>query len=279
MTTPNEIITAASLNSLRTAVANTLAGKYGQPMSSAPVTQSAVAKLSDVQAVLGDLNKVALHQTGANNAIYDSLINKGVIRASEVDTALNNANDYLTTYRTYSNTRVGITGTQSTSSSTGTWTSSLTFTKTVTFASNADLNYFFNAGGQIRIVLAHGSTATTQDSAWGTLLTNIGTIIVGDNWSNRSGVLGAASTITGALNVNTTGTDIFSATNVGTGAYLNSSVTVNLKANAASPNALIFTITLIDSHTGLSDTIANATTASFYEQVPQYFSLAARTYS
>lgn len=279
MTTPNEIITAASLNSLRTAVANTLTGKYGQLMSSVPVTQSAVAKLSDVQAVLGDLNKVASHQTGANNAIYDSLINKGVIRASEVDTALNNANDYLTTYRTYSNTRVGITGTQSTSSSTGTWTSSLTFTKTVSFASNADMNYFFNSGGQIRIVLSHNSTATTQDSAWQTLLNNVGTIIVGDNWSNRSGTLGTASTTVGGLNVNTIGTNIFDATDVGTGAYLNSSVTVNLKANAASPNALIFTITLLDNHTGLSDIIENATSATFSEQVPTYMSLAARTYS
>lgn len=279
MTTPNEIITAASLNSLRTAVASTLAGKYGQLMLSSNVTQSRVATLYDMQAVLTDLNRVALHQTGANHPVFVSLTSKGVIKASDVDTALNDATNYLITYRTYSNTRVGVTGTQATSSSTGTWSSSLTLTKTVTFASNADMNYFFNAGGQIRIALSHNSTDTSQDSAWQTLLNNIGTIIVGDNWSNRSGVLGTASTITGALNVTTAGTDIFTATNVGTGAYLNSSVTVNLKSNAASPNALIFTITLLDNHTGISDSVANATTASFYEQVPQYFSLAARTYS
>lgn len=277
MTTPNEIITAASLNSLRTAVASTLTGKYGQPMSSAALPQTGVAKLSDVRSVLSDLNALALHQTGANNPVFDSLSKKGVIKAIDIDNAYTHAAAYLTNYLTVDNSRVGVTSNVAVASSSAAWSYNIALAKNVNFASTNDIDYFFNSGGEIRLVLAHNSNATLQDTAWQTLLASVGTIVIGSNYISRSGTIGTVTSNFGALTKRDSSFNIvFAASNVGSGAYLNSSVQLQIATN---PSSISIRVDLFDNHTGSLDSIANATTLTFNERVPTFLSFAARSYT
>lgn len=66
-----------------------------------------------------------------------------------------------------------------TDTTTSSWSSSAVLTKTFTFASAAQTRYFFNAGGMIRLGLSRtGGTASDQNTAWSTLLTNVGTLVL-----------------------------------------------------------------------------------------------------
>jgi hypothetical protein len=70
------------------------------------------------------------------------------------------------------------------------WNTSSVLTKTITFASRAQLRYFFNAGGLIRLNWSRtGGTASSQNTAWTDTLTAAGTIVI-------SGV-GTSKTIAG----------------------------------------------------------------------------------
>jgi len=76
----------------------------------------------------------------------------------------------------------------------GDWT--LTFTNTVTFASVASANHFFNAGGLIRLDMSKTSTGQPNDSQWNSFISTIGTLYLSST--------GAAKTISGATYNGTT---------------------------------------------------------------------------
>jgi hypothetical protein len=76
------------------------------------------------------------------------------------------------------------------------WT--ITFTQTVTFASNNATRYFFNAGGLIRLQYGKSSTGTDHDPDWNVLAGNVGSIY----FSGRVG--SAAQTIAGTSYTGTT---------------------------------------------------------------------------
>lgn len=67
----------------------------------------------------------------------------------------------------------------STDTTTSSWSTSATLVKTFTFASAAQMRYFFNAGGMIRLGLSRtGGTSSDQNTSWTTLLTNLGTLVL-----------------------------------------------------------------------------------------------------
>jgi hypothetical protein len=67
----------------------------------------------------------------------------------------------------------GWTGTNSKTAATSGATWTITFTNTVTWASAAAANYFFNAGGLIKIDVAKSSTGATGDPEWNDLATTL----------------------------------------------------------------------------------------------------------
>lgn len=75
------------------------------------------------------------------------------------------------------------------------WSSSLTFTHTITFASGDAARYFFNSGGQLAITCAHvvpsPGTPNPIDTLFTGLASNIGTIVLS---SPSSGSITVAST-------------------------------------------------------------------------------------
>lgn len=90
---------------------------------------------------------------------------------------------------------------------------SLVFTRTVTFGSADQARYFFNAGGKINISFTRsGGSATTRNTEWSTLASNVGTVSMG--WKNTTKVGGAGATPVTLLNTNNGGYW------AGTGAYL-----------------------------------------------------------
>jgi hypothetical protein len=94
----------------------------------------------------------------------------------------------------------GWSGTSSKTSATGSgasaWT--ITFTHTVTFASADAANYFFNAGGTIKIEFSKTSTGTDADADWN----NLANTVCGDVYISSDG---ATKTIAG---VSRTGTSV-----------------------------------------------------------------------
>lgn len=58
------------------------------------------------------------------------------------------------------------------------WSSSLTFTHTITFASGDAARYFFNSGGQLAINCTHTDTSTPINQLFNALASNIGTVVL-----------------------------------------------------------------------------------------------------
>ena len=72
-----------------------------------------------------------------------------------------------------------------------TWINSVTFTHTVTFANGNAARYFFNAGGQIKMTVAHSNTTAGINALFNTLCTNISTVAIS---APSSGTITIAST-------------------------------------------------------------------------------------
>ena len=70
-----------------------------------------------------------------------------------------------------------------------TWQAAITFTHTVTFANANAARYFFNAGGQLKVTCSHANTATSINTLYNGLASNIGTVVL-------------SSPITGSITVN-----------------------------------------------------------------------------
>lgn len=89
------------------------------------------------------------------------------------------------------------TGTNSKTAATSGATWSITFTNTITFPSAAQANYFFNAGGRIKIDVSKTSTGATGDPEWNDLANTL----MGDIFITR-GIL--PQTIAGVIYTGTT---------------------------------------------------------------------------
>ena len=98
----------------------------------------------------------------------------------------------------------GWSGTNSKTAATSGATWTITFTNTVTFASSAAAQYFFNAGGLVKIDVAKSATGQTGDPEWNDLATTL----CGDIWI--SGLASAHSiagtSYTGVTKIGGTGT-------------------------------------------------------------------------
>jgi hypothetical protein len=120
----------------------------------------------------------------------------------------------------------GWTGTNSktTDTSGATWT--ITFTNTITWASAAAANYFFNAGGLIKVEFAKSSTGATGDPEWNDLANTL----CGDIWISG---LATSHTIAG---VDYTGTTKIGG--AGTPTVLSTGTGWDALVNAAPPTVI-----------------------------------------
>lgn len=171
------------------------------------------------------------------------------------------------------------TGTNSKTSSTSGATWTITITNTVTFASANAMNWFFNAGGILKLEFGKSSTGQTGDPEWNDLLNTL----CGDLYIT-AGIYGArtiaGTSYTGTNSIGGTGTPTTLDTNFGgldatsglpnkviykqfadTAPYTNNFVEVRLTSNGTPGNGNILTITTIFSASD-GDPISGGTAAS-----------------
>ena len=92
-----------------------------------------------------------------------------------------------------------------TGTSSSTWYGTFVSTFTITFSNSNQMRWFFNSGGKVQVYGARtgngatGGGATSKDSNWSTLYTNLGNITIGALASTRSGT-GATLTTNGLAN-------------------------------------------------------------------------------
>ena len=240
---------------------NTLAG--GNPVTSsgkintvwatgggsAGYGQTALANVSTGTSVLAS-SWANLVNTTANAALHQGTSITSVTAPSAGNTITFNS-AISTNLTTIYNNRLNAAAQGGTSSNTVTrgssWSSSLTFTQTVTFASGDAARYFFNAGGQLAITCSHSDTSSPIDILFNGLASNIGTVVLS---APTSGTITIASTpYSGVTKVGGGGNsptilsnngyyaltpsnaNVFTQTASGSGTYVNSFIRLILQSN------------------------------------------------
>ena len=127
------------------------------------------------------------------------------------------------------------------------WLNALTFTQTVSFANGDAARYFFNAGGQLKIVPTHAATSGAGNTLFNGLASNVGTVVMSAptsgtitiastsyNGITKIGGGGSAPTIStnsGYFAMTTSNANVFTQLAGGATAYLNSFIRVIAKSN------------------------------------------------
>jgi hypothetical protein len=158
------------------------------------------------------------------------------------------------------------------------WSTQLTATHTITFASANAARYFFNAGGRITWAGARsGGQALTQNTAWTNLFTACGTLnwttgtstqtIAGTNYTGttKTGGSGSPSVLQsgiGFYDLTTSNQQVFRQF-ASTYLYTANYVDINIRANAAAGSATVVTlvIDMVDAQ-GLPGDLADGTLTS-----------------
>jgi hypothetical protein len=129
-----------------------------------------------------------------------------------------------------------------------TWSTAITFTHTVTFASGDAARYFFNAGGQLKVTCSHANTTAGINLLLNNLASNVGTVVMSApssgtvtiNGSSFNGITkvgggGTAPTIgtnSGYFAMTTTNATCFTQTaSTGPAGYLGTFIRILAKSN------------------------------------------------
>lgn len=186
-----QLIQYTDYNSIRTVVDSVMgtgASGYGQTLASTAVSQGAVITALQWLNLRTDMVKARQHQTGS--AVGSSSATDGrnlLLPASglTITEALRaQFSSFATTItnnqRTIDTDAVGgqfaaeglVTGTRGSA-----WNATLTNTVTITFSDANHPNYYFNAGGKIRIS-ANITTGTSKNNTWNTMFTQMGEFVM-----------------------------------------------------------------------------------------------------
>jgi hypothetical protein len=192
-------ILAADYNAIQSTVANILGTGsgdrgYGQAVASSQVAAGATITASHMQNLKTDLDKISYHQANAASSA-PSVSSGGVIYASDWST-------YSSQSSTLDTNRLNLSAAQASlvdgvAPTFTNWNGTRTHVVTATFSSSEQARFFFNAGGQIRILPSQSgqSSSTTKGGRWNSLFTNIGGNGVVINLSTWNSLTGSASQI------------------------------------------------------------------------------------
>ena len=135
-----------------------------------------------------------------------------------------------------------------TSTNSGTWNSTSTIERSVTFADNATMRAFFNAGGSIRVDPAiSGSTTGSKDTVFSELTAAVGNLDIGAHASTRSGSGETQTTFNSSTGFHDLGTGystILKLTSNNSG-YTSDNIEIYAKLNAAVSSATVITIKMV----------------------------------
>lgn len=138
----------------------------------------------------------------------------------------------------------------------------------VAFGSNDEARYFFNSGGELRLLGSQPTASTAQDGAWSYILgIRVGIITFSANNTTHSGNAGTSSAI-GYYQLTNVYQTIYSGTNLGNGAYGANDVLVEARysaggtTNGAKGSRIRFRVTYSDQYNGGSDEVSASTSVS-----------------
>lgn len=251
---------------------------YGQTGISLPAKSSGNSVLASNWSALRDaINTCASHQGTAVTLLPPAASSGGNIIAHEQDAPSSNAYDYqnmlanIDTNRFNTNSGASMTLTPSalTIVRNTTWSLHILCRANYNFTTKDQARYFFNSGGEIRIVLTQTTQSNSQSINWGNVFSGIGTIAIKANTTTRTGTLGSPLA-SGYYQIHYhTDVMVFNGSNIGTGAYSSNDVYVSTfgldTPGANGDKGYIFrvNISLYDQHTGPSDIVNAGTTATF----------------
>lgn len=251
----------------------TASAGYGQT-AVANVTAGSTVSATDWNSLVTNIANAAAHQgtaitnvtppTAGTTVSYVSAIptNIQTIYANRLNAALQDGD------ATISNTVV----------KTSSWSTSITFTQSATFANANAARYFFNCGGQIKMQISHNDTTNAQNTALKLLAEATGTVVLSS--VTNGNVTIATNTFDGVTKVNgsgsatiakdtgfyaltTTPAQLFRQFATSTG-YTNTTITYN-----ASVNSNILTITTVVDIEPDSAMASNKTTVTMQAFFPK----------
>ena len=237
---------------------------YGQPAVAAVSAGSTITATQWVT-LLTPISEMASHQGTTITSISNPVLGDTIAAYA----ALSSNITAVTGDNRFNAAASGNDGSVS-SVTTATWTTSATLTKTFTFASAAQLRYFFNAGGMLRFSWSRsGGTSNSQNTAWTNLFNACGVIALTGDANSKSiasvsytgttkiGGSGSPTTLRTDLGLQnfTTNTVLFAQPAAGVGYTTN-----NISFAAAISGAVVtITTTLSDGSGGFTDSGINYT--------------------
>jgi hypothetical protein len=186
-------ILAADYNTIQITVANILGTGsgdrgYGQAVASSQVAAGNTITASHMQNLKSDLDKISYHQSNGGSSA-PSVSSGGVIYASDWSTYSSQSSTLDTNRLNLSSAQASLVdGVAPTFSD---WNGTRTHVVTATFNNSEHARFFFNAGGQIRILPSIDVAAgTTKGGRWRSLFDSIGgngVVITRSTWASLSG--------------------------------------------------------------------------------------------
>jgi len=296
----NNLILAADYNGIQTNVNDTLGTGsgdrgYGQAVTSAQVTAGNLITAQHMINLKTDLDKISFHQTNSASSAPSVSVG-GTILASNWLTYSSQISSLTTSRLTIfgvSETAGAspITTAQSTwlldvvTSSISNWNTTRSHAVTVDFGSLNGARYFFNTGGEIRIVPRHSgeSSSVSKGGRWKNMFSSFGIrgVRLGANSTQASSGGGVNSTIatsTGYYQLGTSNVAIITSTDTGT--YSGNEFKVQARKDATG-RYVYFDISFGDiGLTGnIDDAVDGTTTSSIgsFRATGSYVSVAAPT--
>jgi len=172
-----------------TTTANTLNATYATGGGQAGYGQTAVGNVSAGSTITTtpwnglffNTGNAASHQGTSITSISNVSTSNTVAFYSAAQTNLNSIYSARGNAASQGSTSANAVGTAST------WTSTATWTHTITFANGDAARYFFNAGGQIKMTASHSNTTAGVNAALANLCTATGTVVMsGQNSGSRT---------------------------------------------------------------------------------------------
>ncbi len=185
-----DVITATDYNNFVAnvnAVIGTGTGDKGYGLSEvSTVSAGGTIQASDWNSLLSGLQTGANHQgTTLTNASNTVSTGGNIVPLSnlEADITLIDTNRLTAAGANMSTGVAGVTSTRTTA-----WTTQVTHTFTVTYASANAARHFFNSGGKIKMAFSRsGGTSSTQNTSWTNLFSDLGTVSLNANGTTISG--------------------------------------------------------------------------------------------
>lgn len=152
-----------------------------------------------------------------------------------------------------------------------TWSTAITFTHTVTFASGNAARYFFNAGGQLKVTCSHANTTAGINLLLNNLASNVGTVVMSAPTSGSVTI--AATAYNGVTKIGGGGTAPTIATNSGYYARTTANATIFTQTASTGPSGYLGTyISMIAKSNGTQGSNGDAgsviTIYTIWDEVP-----------